>query len=818
MHLTSRAVFYLILDCFLLVTSLVNVPNVVHRPGVPFDVVARDGKVVVGAIHEASASAGIQSGDMLVAWEGKPVPFAELIEYLADRVPVGTDVPIVIRRGTEEIATSVKLVLYYRSLRFLVISLFVGIAVFGVGTFILLYHPEDLSARALHWAMITMGATIMGTWGAVNTAAVGAYIVRSVWFISYLGVAVSFLFFTLVFPIIRFPNVARYSSLLVVAVLGLGILFAAYQLSAMESASIEKLKVFQLLFDVFHFSLLVFVGGGLLNIARATLLAANIEERRKMYWVLWGLFIGAVPYLLLHILPQLVLSRYFIPEEFTTIFFLAIPFGFAVAVLKYHLFDVEVMINRTIVYGVISFFIVAGYALVVLLVASILGEEVVFERYFAVAVVTLLIGLVVNPLRLKLQSVVDEILFPARANFRRALTSAEALLQRALNRTQLFEQLVKAVHDVVPAGTVAVYEMQATGFERVAYRGSEPSSSFAPDKWTLGELRSKPLLVQADAVRTKRWRVLTGPMEWPVCIPLCSQVNEVLGIVVLKPRLAHEAYDEEELSFLVSVASQGADILERLILQEKIILAQEERLRLEELSNLKSYFISSVSHELRMPLTSIRMFAEMLRLQKSLSPKRRREYLEIIEGESDRLSRLIGNILDFAKIERGVREYHFTTVNAGQIVKKAARAMRYQVLQQKASLRTKLTKGAELVSADADALEEAVLNLLSNALKYSIKKKEIDLRVYPGRGKLVIEVEDRGIGIPESELPNIFDRFYRVRDDRTRQVGGAGLGLAVVKHIVEAHGGTISVKSVLGRGTNFRIELPAHPKHHQREL
>ncbi len=812
MHLSFRTVLYLILDCILLSTSLVNTPNVIRRAGAPIEVVEEHGSILVGAIFAPAAAPEVQPGDILAEWDGKTIQVPELIEYLADRSSIGTEVPVVVRRGTRDISTSVRLIPFYHSLRFLVISLFVGITVFGVGLFLLLIRPEDLSARALHWALITLGTTIMGTWGAVNPAAVGSYIVRSVWFISYLGVAVSFLFFTLEFPSIRFPKLTRASWLLAVVVVGLGAGFAEIQLSAMASGSIKKLETFQLLFDVFHVSLLVFIGGGLFNIARTTMQVSSNEERRKMYWVLWGLSIGAAPYLLLHILPQVLLSQYLIPEEFTTIFFLAVPVGFAIAVLKYHLFDVEVMINRTIVYGVLSFFIIMGYAIVVLLVASVIGEEVVFERYFAVAGVTLAIGLVVNPLRLKLQRVVDEVLFPARANFRRALTGAETLLQSALNRSQLFELLVKAVHGIVPAETIAVYETRDMAFACAAFHGSAPTIELLLDPQIRKELGSKQLLVQSDAVRTNRWPVSNGNMIWPVCVPLRSQTSDVLGVLVLRQRLAQEKYDEDELAFLLSVAAQGAEILRRLLLQEKIILAQDERCRLEDLSNLKSYFISSVSHELRMPLTSIRMFAEMLRLQRTLSPRRRREYLEIIEGESERLSRLIGNILDFAKIERGVKEYHFMPVRAEKIVKRAVLAMRYQMLQQKARLRTNVQPRLGSMMADADALEEAVLNLLSNALKYSIQKKEIDLSVFMERKKLIILVSDKGIGISESELPNIFDRFYRVQDNRTRQVGGAGLGLAVVKHIVEGHHGTISVKSVVGEGTTFRLELPVESK------
>ena len=119
-----------------------------------------------------------------------------------------------------------------------------------------------------------------------------------------------------------------------------------------------------------------------------------------------------------------------------------------------------------------------------------------------------------------------------------------------------------------------------------------------------------------------------------------------------------------------------------------------------------------------------------------------------------------------------------------------------------------MQKGLPAISADGDALEEALLNLLSNALKYSTTRKEVDLSLARDHGKIVITVTDKGIGIPEQELVHVFGRFYRIPDDRTRQVGGAGLGLAVVKHIVAAHDGVIRVKSKVGSGSTFTIELP----------
>ncbi|MBF8293726.1 MAG: hypothetical protein HW389_271 [Bacteroidetes bacterium] len=218
-----------------------------------------------------------------------------------------------------------------------------------------------------------------------------------------------------------------------------------------------------------------------------------------------------------------------------------------------------------------------------------------------------------------------------------------------------------------------------------------------------------------------------------------------------------------------------------------------------------------------MPLTSIRMFAEMLRSRAVKSPRQQREYLEIIEGESERLSRLIGNILDFAKIERGVKEYSFASVRIETVVKRSAQAMRYQFLNHGGKLRIRMQRGIPSIEADGDALEEALLNLLSNALKYSTTRKSVELHVSQLKRKILLVISDKGIGIPQHDLPHIFERFYRVPDERARQVGGAGLGLAIVKHIVDAHHGSISVKSKVGQGTVFTLALPISQEHPRKQ-
>ena len=226
------------------------------------------------------------------------------------------------------------------------------------------------------------------------------------------------------------------------------------------------------------------------------------------------------------------------------------------------------------------------------------------------------------------------------------------------------------------------------------------------------------------------------------------------------------------------------------------------------MSNLRSQFVSSVSHELKTPLTAIRMFAEMLRMRPGSDPGLRQEYLDTIVNESERLSRLVDNVLDFSKIEQGRRLYRFQPTSLAGVIDSVVRAVRYPLQQAGFELRVTNDDVLPEVNADADALQQAVLNLLTNAMKYSTTQKQIDLAVERRGGTIVIAVRDYGIGIPAEHRRRIFERFYRVPTPENQRVPGAGLGLTLVAHIAKAHGGEVVVESEPGAGSRFSLHLP----------
>jgi two-component system phosphate regulon sensor histidine kinase PhoR len=230
-----------------------------------------------------------------------------------------------------------------------------------------------------------------------------------------------------------------------------------------------------------------------------------------------------------------------------------------------------------------------------------------------------------------------------------------------------------------------------------------------------------------------------------------------------------------------------------------------------QLRQLKEDFISNVSHELKTPLSLIRMFSEMLVSGRVHGESKRLEYTRVIHNESERMSRLINNLLDFAGLSRGVEQKHFERVDIGKLVANAIDAYRYEA--EKAGFRMELhvEPGIPDTRADPGAVTMALLNLLDNSIKYSGDRKELEVRVGRTGGEVSLAVIDKGPGIPHSEQDKIFDQFYRGSGPSVRGVRGSGIGLAITRHVARMHGGSISVESEPGEGSIFTLRIPIRP-------
>jgi len=230
------------------------------------------------------------------------------------------------------------------------------------------------------------------------------------------------------------------------------------------------------------------------------------------------------------------------------------------------------------------------------------------------------------------------------------------------------------------------------------------------------------------------------------------------------------------------------------------------------LASLKSDFVSTVSHELRTPLTSIRYLSELLLRGRVSNEERKQEYYETITNESEHLSRLIDNILDFSRIEAGMKEYRFSDTDMAELTRDVVSQFQAQSSQDGFIVKSHISDQMSDASVDNAATSQALFNLLDNALKYSGESREIFLSAWSDEDSVFLRVRDEGIGIREEEQERIFEKFYRSEHSRDSSIRGSGIGLTLVAHIVKAHGGEVLLESDLGNGTEVTMRLPVKRK------
>jgi signal transduction histidine kinase/tetratricopeptide (TPR) repeat protein len=227
-----------------------------------------------------------------------------------------------------------------------------------------------------------------------------------------------------------------------------------------------------------------------------------------------------------------------------------------------------------------------------------------------------------------------------------------------------------------------------------------------------------------------------------------------------------------------------------------------------ELVRLKSEFTDRASHTLKTPLTRIRMLAEKLNLGWVSSESKKQEYLQTILSESDRMNEMITNMLDFSRIEVGRKQYNFENTSFPVLVKEVLESYTPYIKNLGFQLEVDIDDNIPSFLLDADAVRLIVVNLLQNAVKYSLKEKSIFIRLYREKEAVVLEVEDKGIGIEKDEVNKIFEQFHRASGDTVQTIEGSGLGLYLVQHAVHAHEGEVRVTSEPGKGSRFKVILP----------
>jgi signal transduction histidine kinase len=347
--------------------------------------------------------------------------------------------------------------------------------------------------------------------------------------------------------------------------------------------------------------------------------------------------------------------------------------------------------------------------------------------------------------------------------------------------------------------------------------GSGLHATRVQDVWKLSTKSGRIALYRTSTVLAAVHRILNDAasgVKFAAIPPGASGADETipagtmlpgwqLSVSVVDPRLMEEAARSRIASYLwAGYLVVGAMAITGLFVGQSF----RKQMRL---ARLKTDLVAAVSHELKTPLSSMRLLVDSLLADAEFDPPKTREYLHLIAGENLRLTRLVENFLTFSRIKRNRQRFEFEQIDPADVVASAAGIVRERLHGAGCDFKVEVEPGLPAIQADPDALLTALVNLLDNAYKYTRAEKRICLRASREAGQIVFAVEDNGIGIAAREQKRIFRRFYQVDARLARETGGCGLGLTIVESIARAHGGSVRVASELGAGSTFSVCLPA---------
>lgn len=488
-----------------------------------------------------------------------------------------------------------------------------------------------------------------------------------------------------------------------------------------------------------------------------------------------------------------------------------------VAVVRFRLMDLRLLLRRGFVYSIISTVIFAVYGLMFLVFSFLFRNQMASASIVATAAAVVLVAIFLPPAVGRVQRFFDRLFLRERYDLLQALQGFAQESRDIRDFVGLSNSLTRTVTLAMQAEWVAILLPHAESGDFVV-TGAETdhkipditirrNSSIArwltrhDDALRIQQLDFDPYLqAVGDAVRHTLLESRTQ-----LLVPMKSK-GELTGILVLGPRLVDEEYSTEDVHLLTTVASQASTIVEnsRLYSQEMARLQE-----MEQLQNLKSNLLRTVSHELKSPVTAIKTAVELISSPpETLDARQRNRLTRVLQSGVDRLERLVQESLDYAQMQSAQLELRLEPVDFSRVLQDAVTLAEPSVNAKRQHLTVSIPPDLPKLVVDAQRIERVALNLLSNACKFTDVGGEISVRVFKQDNRIVTEVSDNGLGIPEDDQQFVFREFFRGRDPDRRKNAGTGLGLAIAKYLVELHGGKIWFSSKPGQGSTFWFSLP----------
>jgi signal transduction histidine kinase len=814
-------ILVLIVDVMAFILCCAGIVLINAKAGLPVVIAARNDTVYCSRVSDEVFNRQMREGEAILGVNGHALTNVEDLEFILDGCRVGDTATIQIGGPSGTRVERAPLIHYYDPF-YLFSVILISTLFFGVGLVVTWKKPEDPAALVYHFGSVATAVQLSTTWGCyITTPAFLGVVIRVVFSSTYAFIPVTFFHLTRLFPRPRGKPATGLLPLLygIAAILALGA--GASFVQAWRGDSVPQFHNHLQWFTATRLFLVVLVFGGLGAVRKSYIHAGDETERKKLRWVLWGMFVGFLPFVVLWVIPSMILTYGLVPESVMLLASGFIPIAFGVSIIKYHIMDIDLLFNRSMVYGTVMAVVVLVYVSIVGGLAAVVTQATYEVSLGVSAGAAIVIALLFEPTRRVVQQMVDRRFFRVRYDFRRAARRFQEDVKTCVTIDDLGNLMAERIDTLVPLERIGFLLVGDDGTGRLlGGRGL-----VMPDPDLLTSLCAQaaiagrsPLAVSEEiepgVVHRHADKGVLAKGKLALICPVVRADTRLLGMLLFGPKKAGTRFTSEDLDLFGNLAVQGGAEMERVLLQHAIMEKIAEADRLQRLNSLKSDFVSYVSHELRTPLTSIRMFAELLAKRLPRADRSAREYVHIIEGESDRLQRMVNTFLDSAKIDQGQEHYAMRSVRLDVLLRSVVKTMKYQLAKEEFIVdcvvradRRVAPGRAFSMHADPDAFKEAVLNLLTNAMKYSGTSKNIRITLIRSGRVIRCGVEDFGRGMSPEVISRLFEKFYR-DPSLPRRVQGVGLGLSVVKHIMDAHGGTIEVRSAPGNGSTFTLVFP----------
>jgi len=799
----------LIIDMIFIIFGVLNIISLIEKPKVPAEL---DSENLVISSKTRELKAGTKINGLVYIDQKVAVSKKYELEYIVDRFEIGEEVELIVSSEGTSIRVKVELIPFYDTF-FVIVVIIVGSLFIFPGIYLLLRHYDLKVTRVFHWLMFAVGGMIVFSWGGFNVFSNDIHVILRCFF----DVSVNFVPSIFIHLSFLIPHEKWRSRKILLTFLYTLSVIASIYLIYMEFMISDITMIFSYIHhyrfvegtlrDIFLMAGLLFV---ILNFIHSAISQKEESDRKKLAWIFIGFSIGPMVYAFLYVLPRQLTGSPYIPESFMLLTIGLAPITLFMSIMKYRFLDIGLVIKRGTVYLIVISILLIFYIAIV----SIISNYLISYSFLPGIIAAILVALLFQPLKMKVQTFVDKRFFKITYNFRVAQGNFLAELRACFTENEvssLLKQTVPAVIPVTKYGFIYYYKTdQFMITDHIEFDQLEEISSEIIQKLK-GYADTTPLALKGSCesdVIAIPFRNEDYGIGINLIIHSISSDSNSTFIMLLGEKKSHFPYTREDVELLQLFLVQSSEAIDRIRTRKQFLYQKEETQKMQELNKMKSFFVSSVSHELKTPLTSIRMFAELMQLQKGLPVDKVDHYLSVIQGECDRLNRLINNILDFSKIERGIKEYHKEDIDLLELLEKVVNTMEYQIKMQKFTFSNHYNEGNYSIYGDPDALSEVFINLLNNSMKYSHKTREIYIESGIIDDECYVTVADKGIGISKDDQGKIFEAFYRSKDENAARSGGTGIGLSLVHSIVHAHDGRIQLESELNKGSTFTIFLP----------